>query len=82
MGTSFWEAFWTDFGRFREAENLDFRTFFDVFSKSFLKRAWEEEKIDPRGPVEGVGPNFGPGFRLSPPSWGEKKRGVQDLRLA
>ena len=39
-----------DLGRvrdgFREAEILDFRTFFDVFSMSFFKRASEDEKIE------------------------------------
>ena len=36
-----WEGFW-------EAKILDFRIFFDVFSKSFLKRVPEGEKIEPR----------------------------------
>ena len=35
-----WEGFW-------EAKILDFRSFFDVFSKWFLKRVPEGEKIEP-----------------------------------
>ena len=33
-------------GRVWEAKILDFRTFFDVFSMSFFKRASEGEKIE------------------------------------
>ena len=69
-------------GRFLEAKNLNFRTFFDVFSKSFSQHAWEGQKIDPRGPTRRRRWIFGLGFRLSPPSWGEKKRGDHEPGLA
>ena len=46
FGTSISEAFCKDFGRGLEAKILDFRIFFDVFSKSFLKRASEGQKIE------------------------------------
>ena len=43
-----WEGFW-------EAKILDFRTFFDVFSKSFLKCVSEGEKKKQTFPLFGVG---------------------------
>ena len=59
-----------------EAKILDFRVFFDVFSKSFLKRVREEPKIDPRGPTRRRRRKFSGGFRSSPPLLGrEKERG-------
>ena len=69
-----WGGFW-------EAKILDFRTFFDVFSKSFLKRAREEQKIDPRGPKNAEG-----GFLVAdsgcPQPPGERKRkGNKNLAL-
>ena len=67
------EAFW-------EAKIFDFRTLFDVFSKSFLKHAREEQKIDPRGPkkVDGfLGLDSG-----GPQATGERKReGIKSLGL-
>ena len=38
---------------FWETKNLDFRTFFDVFSKSFLKRVSKRQKIGPSRPKDG-----------------------------
>ena len=65
-----------------EAKILDFRAFFDVFSKSFLKRAREEPKIDPRGPTRRRIRKFSDGFRWSPPPPGERKReGIKSLGL-
>ena len=39
-------------GRVWEAKIIDFRTFFDVFSMSFFKRASEGEKIDQNEPTD------------------------------
>ena len=39
------KGFWKGFGKVREAQILDFRTFFDVFSMSFFKRDSEGEKL-------------------------------------
>ena len=64
-------------GRFWEAQILDFRIFFDVFSKSFLKRVSKRQKIGPSTPKTRRRRKSGPGFRWSPSSWGEKKRGVK-----
>ena len=79
----FWDVdFGWILGGFWEVKILDFHTFFDVFSKSFLKHAWEGQKIDPRGPTRRRRRKFSDGFRWSPPSWGEKKRGDQEPRPA
>ena len=43
FGTSFLEVFWTSFERFWEAKNIDFRAFFDVFSKLNLK--WKFDSV-------------------------------------
>ena len=40
-------------GGFWEAKIHDFRIFFIVFSKSFLKHAREQQKIDPRAQQDG-----------------------------
>ena len=44
-----------------EPKILDFRTFFDVFSMSFFKRASEGEKIDQNEPTRHRKRKFGPG---------------------
>ena len=71
-----------DFGRvlggFWEAKILDFRIFFDVFSKSFLKHAREEQKNRFKRPENAEGANLVAGFRSSPGAWGEKERGDQE----
>ena len=46
VGTSISEAFWKVFGTVWGNKNLRFSHFFDVFSKSFLKRASEGPKIE------------------------------------
>ena len=63
-------------GQFWEAKIHDFRNFFDVFSKSFLKHTREEQKNRFKRPENAEGANLVTGFRSSQPSWGEKKRGV------
>ena len=48
--TSILEAFWDDFGRvwvrFWEAETVDFRCFFDAFSKTNFRRRFGRQKIE------------------------------------
>ena len=64
-----------------EAKILDFRTFFDVFSKSFSKHAREEQKIDPRGPKK-VDDGFLGLVSGGPQAPGERKReGIKSLGL-
>ena len=58
-------------GWFREAKILDFRTFFDVFSKSFLKRVSEGEKIDQKCEKTKLFRFLGFGFRCTGRAWGE-----------
>ena len=81
MGTSFWEAFWTDFERFREAENLDFRTFFIVFLKSFLKHAWEGQKIKKKGQQNTESANLVPDSGGPGPAGERQREGIKNLGL-
>ena len=64
-----------DFGRvlggFWEAKIDDFRTFFDVFSKSFLKRVSEDEKMHQDEPTRRPWCKIGTGLRCMGGSWGE-----------
>ena len=78
----FWKGFGRVLGGFWEAKILDFHAFFDVFSMSFLKSVSEEQKISPRDPTRRRMRKFSGGFLWSPASWGEKKRGEQEPRLA
>ena len=75
FGPRFWRHFGRVLGGFWEPEILDFRTFFDVFSKQILKRVSEGQKIDQNGPKDADDAHLGSGLRWSPSSWGEKKRG-------
>ena len=72
--------FWRHFGwileEFWEAQIYDFRNFFDVFSKSCLKHAREEQKNRFKRLENAERANLVTGFRSSQPSWGEKKKGV------
>ncbi len=43
-----------------------------------MKSVSEEPKISPRDPTRRRMRKFSGGFRWSPPSWGEKKRGEQE----
>ena len=61
-----------------DAKILDFRTFFDVFSMSFFKRASEDEKIDQNEPTRRRRQKFWAGLRCTGPSWGENiERGTR-----
>ena len=59
--------FFSDFGvvlgGLWEAKILDFRIFFDVFLKSFLKRVWEGEKIAKHEPTRSTKQKFWVGLR-------------------
>ena len=46
VGTSFSEAFWKDFGWVLGGKILDFRNFFDDFSKQVLKSVLEGQQIE------------------------------------
>ena len=46
FGPSIWKAFCEGLGRFGEAEILDFRIFFVIFSKQILKDFLEGLKIE------------------------------------
>ena len=58
-------------GGFWEAKILDFRTFFDVFSMSFFKRASEDEKIETKCEKTKVSRFLASGLRCTGTSWGE-----------
>ena len=60
-------------GRFREAKILDFRTFFDVFSKHFFNNFFEGQKIEKKSPTEEHRTHFGTGLRNERPP-GERRR--------
>ena len=64
-----------------EAKILDFRVFFDVFSKWFLKRAREEQKIDPRGPKNAEGANLVADSGCPQPPGERKREGNKSLGL-
>jgi len=54
-----------------EAKILDFRTFFDVFSTSFLKRVSEGEKIDQKCKKTKLFRFLAAGLRCTGHAWGE-----------
>ena len=66
-----------DFGRvlegFGEAQILDFRIFFDVFSKHFSNNFLEGQKIAKKGPTKPQAHFFGTALRNARPP-GERKR--------
>ena len=61
------EGFWGGFGKPKSS----LFAFFDVFSKSFLKRVSEGPKIEQNAFKKVADANFGAGFRWSPGSRGE-----------
>ena len=77
--------FWKDFGRVLggvwEAKILDFRTFFDVFSKSFSQHAWEGQKIDPRDPTRVESANLVADSGGPQPPGERKREGNKSLGL-
>ena len=72
-----------DFGRVLggvwEAKILNFRTFFDVFSMSFFKRASEGEKIDQKYEKTKLFRFLASGLRWSPGRWGKERIGEKTL---
>ena len=68
------DGFWEGFGRPKSS-------IFVFFSMNFSKSVSAEQKIDPRGPTRRRRWIFGPGFRLSPASWGKKIEGIKSLGL-
>ena len=66
-------------GRFWEAKILDFRTFFDVFSKHFFNNFFEGQKIEKKSPTEGEYTYFGTGLRNERPLGERKREGGQCL---
>ena len=70
----FWDIdFGWTLGGFWGAKILDFRTFFDVFSKHFFNSFLEGQKIAKKGPKKPRGTHFGTGLRNERPL-GERKR--------
>ena len=68
----FWDLdFERILGRFGEAKILDFRTFFDVLSMSFFKRASEGGKIGHKFEKTKVFRFLAAGRRCTWTSWGE-----------
>ena len=66
-----------DFGRglggVWEAKILDFRIFFDIFSKHFFNDFFEGQKIEKKSPTEEHTSHFGTGLR-NERTLGERKR--------
>ena len=60
-------------GRFWGAKILDFRTFFDVFSKYFFNDFFEGQKIEKKSPTRQKDTHFGTGLR-NERALGERKR--------
>ena len=61
------EGFWGGFGKPKSS----LFAFFDVFSKSFLKRVSDKQTIEQKTGKKVEEANFGAGFRWSPASQGE-----------
>ena len=68
-------------GGFWEAKIINFHTFFDVFSKSILKRGSEGEQIDQKCEKSKLFRFLATGLRWSPPRWGNLKEGVRTLQI-
>ena len=66
---------------FWEAENLDFRIVFDVFSKQKSKCVLEVKKIRKKTRNQRPEEDFWVGPAECAASWGEKKRGVRSLKM-
>ena len=79
LGTSFLSAFWRGFGRVLGGQNPRFSHFFRCFFEVNFKARSGRAKNRPKRPTRRRWWNFGSGFRWSPGSWGEKKRGVAEL---
>ena len=79
FGTSISKAFWKDFGRvwggFWEAEILDFRTFFVIFSKQNLECNLEAQKIEKKRRQNDLRHQFGVAAAVCAALGGRKKDG-------
>ena len=77
---------WHDFGEvlggFWDLKILDFRTFFDVFSKHFSSNVLDSQKIEKNCPTREHTSSFWVGPAECAASGGEKKRGGQGLRCS
>ena len=82
FGTSISEAFWKDFGRVLGGQNPRFSHFFRCFFDVNFEERFRRAKNQPKRPNKSRKRKFSGGFRWSPASWGEKKRGEQEPRLA
>ena len=67
-------------GEFWKAQIVDFRIFFDVFSKDFSNCISEGQKIEKKRPTKEQDTHFGAGLAKCAASGGEKKRGGEKPR--
>ena len=65
---------------FWEAKNLDFRLFFDIFSKQKSKCVLEAKKIEKKRPTRDRGRIFGSARRNARPPGERKREGSEALR--
>ena len=81
----FGHRFWVALGRVLEgvweAQIHDFRSFFDVFSMLFFKRASEGQKIEKKCEKTKLFRFLVSGLRWSPPSWGKERIGERTLQV-
>ena len=68
-------------GSFWEAEILDFRTFFDVFSKHFSNIFLEGQKIEKKSPTRQKMHHLGSGLRNARPPGERKREGGRSLKM-
>ena len=68
------EGFW-------EAKILDFRIFFDVFSKHFSNNFLEAQKIKKNSPTTSNSTHFGTALRNARPPGREKERGPKPQEI-
>ena len=72
--------FATVLGGFWKARNLDFRMFFDVFSKQTSKCVLEAKKVEKKRPPGDRRKFFGSAWRNARPSGERKREGSEALR--
>ena len=78
FGTSILDGFWEILRGFWEVKILDFRIFFDVFSKHFSNNFLESQKIQKISPKKSNSIHFGTARRNARPPGREKERGSED----
>ena len=71
------EALW---GGFWEAKIIDFRTFFDVFSKQISNNILEDQKIEKKRPKKPSDTHLGSKARNDRPPGERKREGSRSLR--